>query len=411
MTPARCSARAIPAPRLRRRAALALLVVLAALPSGTARAEESVAALRASLDEARAAYASDALRARELAGETFLRFESSGLDRGLAARDPSAYKALEADWLALVTAMRAGAPAGEIAAIHRRLDTALAGAEPVRTGTSRALFANSLLIILREGFEAILILSAVATSLRAAGHGAALRSFWSGAGAAVAASFLLAALAGRIGLDRAGEAVEGITCLLAVAVLFVTSYWLISRVEGRRWQQFIRDSVRRAASAERLGGLAVLAFVVVFREGFETVLFYQALLVEAAGTAGGSTAIAAGLGAGVVLLALLHAGIRFFGLRIPMRGFFAVTGGLLYVLAIKFAGVGIRELQLAGWLTPRPVAWLPEVAWLRDWLGIFPDGQTLALQGVLVLAVVVGLLLSRSRGEDGVDGAAARHAA
>jgi len=397
------------------RLALAALVMATALPTAPVRAaEETVGTLSARLDEARRIYSAEPERARELAGEAFLAFESSGLDRTLAARDPGAYKALEADWMKMVSRMRSGAPASEIDDLHGAILARLGVASaPAGAAAGRgALFANSLLIILREGFEAILILSAVAASLRASGNGAALRPFYGGAFAAVAASLVLAVVAHRAGGFGAGrEAIEGLTCLLAVIVLFFTSYWLISRVEGRRWQQFIRDSVKRAASSDRLGGLAALAFLVVFREGFETVLFYQALVVESGGTAAGLAAVAGGLVAGLVLLALLYAAIRWFGVHVPMRSFFAVTGGLLYLLAIKFAGVGIRELQEAGWLAQHPVSWVPDAAFLRDWLGVFPDALALALQGLLVLALVGGWLWSRGSGEPRVEAAAARHAA
>lgn len=376
-------------------------------------AEETLASLDARLDQARALYASDAVRAREIVGDAFLAFESSGLDRKLAVRDPAAYKALEADWMKLVSRMRAGAPQTEIDGLHAAIRGRLDGVSPGSSSGGRgALFANSLLIILREGFEAILILSAVATSLRASGRTAVLRPFYGGAVAAVAASLGLAAVAHRVGGFGAGrEAIEGLTCLLAVVVLFFTSYWLISRVEGRRWQEFIRDSVKRAASSDHLGGLAMLAFLVVFREGFETVLFYQALAVEALGTTGGTAAVAGGLVVGLLLLGLLYGAIHWFGVRVPMRPFFAVTGGLLYLLAIKFAGVGIRELQEAGWLGQHPVAWMPDAAWLRDWLGVFPDALALALQGLLVLALVVGWFWSRRPDVPSVGTAAARQAA
>lgn len=402
------------------RLAVARLVLAAAfsvalVPAPARADEQGVSALTAQLDEARRLYPSEPVRAREIAGDAFLSFESSGVDRTLAARDPAAYKALEADWMKMVSKMRTGAPPSEIDALHgavvSRLGVAAAPAGGA-TSSQGALFANSLLIILREGFEAILILSAVAASLRAAGRTSALGPFYGGAVAAVAASLGMALVAHRAGGFGAGrEAIEGLTCLLAVVVLFFTSYWLISRVEGRRWQQFIRESVQKAASSDRLGGLAMLAFLVVFREGFETVLFYQALAAEAGGSAGGMAAVAGGLVAGLVLLAFLYAAIRWFGVHVPMRQFFAVTGGLLYLLAIKFAGVGIRELQEAGWLALHPVAWVPDVAVLRDWLGVFPDALALSLQGLLVLALVGGWLWTRGSSESQVGPAAARHAA
>ena len=395
--------------------AAAAFVSLFLLPVISVAEQQGVEGLTARLDEARRIYPSEPVRAREVAGDAFLSFESSGVDRTIAARDPSAYRALEADWMKMVSRMRAGAPPAEIDTLHgavvARLGVAAAPAAAAASNRG-SLFANSLLIILREGFEAILILSAVAASLRASGRASALRPFYGGAFAAVAASLGLALVAHRAGGFGAGrEAIEGLTCLLAVVVLFFTSYWLISRVEGRRWQQFIRESVQKAASSDRLGGLSMLAFLVVFREGFETVLFYQALVVEAGGSAGGLAAVAGGLAAGLVLLGMLYAAIRWFGVHVPMRPFFAVTGGLLYLLAIKFAGVGIRELQEAGWLAQHPVAWVPDTALLRDWLGVFPDALTLALQSLLVLALVGGWIWTRGSGEPRVGATAARHAA
>ncbi|HZR82465.1 MAG TPA: FTR1 family protein [Candidatus Binatia bacterium] len=396
---------------------LAVLAAVFALAVGRATAtaategRDDVASLRATLDQARDLYASDPTRARELAGDAFLRFESSGLDKTLASRDPSAYKTLESTWLKLVSAMRAGAPRSEIASLHESLVGQLAGAAPRAAGGAGALFANALVIILREGFEAILILSAVAAALRSGGRPEGLRPLALGAGVAVVASLALAAGAAAFGgFGAHGELIEAITCLVAVVVLFLTSYWLISRVEGRRWQKFIRDAVARAAAEDRRGSLFALAFLVVFREGFETVLFYQALALEGASIAGGTASVAGGLVLGLVLLALLWAGITWFGLHVPVRQFFTITGALLYLLAINFAGVGIRELQEAGWLTPAPVAWFPEVAWLRDWLGVVPDAQVLAAQGVLVVAVLAGLVVSRLRGAGDVPGTA-RHAA
>jgi high-affinity iron transporter len=309
--------------------------------------------------------------------------------------------------------MRSGAPAdevkGQLAQVVRLLSAAAGRSE----SSFGALFVNSLLIILREGFEAILILSAVATTLRAGGNLSGLPPLRAGAILALLASLLLAAAASWIGgIGASGEAIEGITCLVAVVVLFFTSFWLISRAEGRKWQQFVRDRVNRAALGNHRGSLALLAFVVVFREGFETVLFYEALGGQASATPGGPWAVAAGFGSGSVLLVLMWAAIARFGIRIPMRSFFAVTGALLYVLAIKFAGVGIRELQEAGWVSPAPIAGMPEIAWLRDWLGVYPDVNTLALQGALVAAVVIGLAFSFLRGARGVRAEGrARHAA
>ncbi|MFM8411603.1 MAG: FTR1 family protein, partial [Alphaproteobacteria bacterium] len=194
------------------RLAVARLVLAAAfsvalVPAPARADEQGVSALTAQLDEARRLYPSEPVRAREIAGDAFLSFESSGVDRTLAARDPAAYKALEADWMKMVSKMRTGAPPSEIDALHGAVVSRLgvAAAPAGGAASSRgALFANSLLIILREGFEAILILSAVAASLRAAGRTSALGPFYGGAVAAVAASLGMALVAHREGGFGAG---------------------------------------------------------------------------------------------------------------------------------------------------------------------------------------------------------------
>src|SRR6185295_16830788 len=127
------------------------------------------------------------------------------------------------------------------------------------------------------------------------------------------------------------------------------SYWLISKSEAQRWQAFVRTKLEGALSSRRRAALFVLAFLVVFREGFETVLFYEALLMRAQDGAG-TASVWGGFGIGVVALAIIGVLLFRYDIRIPIRPFFAVTGVLLYVLAFKFAGGGIRELQEAGWI-------------------------------------------------------------
>jgi hypothetical protein len=127
---------------------------------------------------------------------------------------------------------------------------------------------------------------------------------------------------------------------------------------------------------------------VVFREGFETVLFYQALGARAAGSIGLS-AVASGFATGLLTLAAIATALFRYGVRIPIRPFFATTGALLYVLAVKFAGGGVRELQEAGWIGVTPVA-MPDLPVLRDWLGVYPFLEPLLAQALLVLALVAG---------------------
>src|SRR5258707_5736197 len=189
-------------------------------------------------------------------------------------------------------------------------------------------FFQSFLIILREGFEAILVVGAVVAFLIKTGHRERLRSIWLGlvlglVGSAVTA-ILLTTILGTIPASR--EIIEGLTLLIAVAVLFSVSYWLISKVEAAKWQQFIKEKV--SAALEQGGGSALtfVAFLAVYREGAETALFYQALFNEGPNVA---LPLSLGILAGFAVLAAGFVGVLRFGVRIRMRLVFGVTRVLL----------------------------------------------------------------------------------
>jgi len=248
-------------------------------------------------------------------------------------------------------------------------------------------FLQSLLIIVREGFEAILVIGAIVAFLIKTGHRERLRSIWVGVAAALGASALTAvALATLLlAVPASGEIIEGVTLLVAVAVLFSVSYWLISKVEAAKWQQFIREKVNDALQKGGGTALTFVAFLAVYREGAETALFYQALFREGAGAA---LPISLGIIIGGVALAVIFVLFYRYGLRIPLRPFFAVTSALLYYMAFVFAGKGIRELQEGDVMSITVLPGWPHV----DAMGIFPSVETLLAQLVLVVLFVFALV-------------------
>ncbi|MBI2569024.1 MAG: FTR1 family iron permease [Candidatus Schekmanbacteria bacterium] len=266
------------------------------------------------------------------------------------------------------------------------------GVEPSRSSGARGIFVQSLLIILREGFEAILLLGALVAYLQRTGRRRELRVVYGAGAAAVAASFLTAFLfASVLSVSPAGqEVVEGLTMLLASLVLFYVSYWLVGKAQSRRWQRFIQGTVEDAVSRGSAVALATAAFLAVYREGAETVLFYQALL---AGTEGARNAIWSGFGAGCLLLGGLFVIFRKVVATIPLGPFFAVTGGFLYYLAFVFAGKGVHELQEGGLVGDTPLSLLPHV----ELLGLYPSVQTTVIQGLFVCAAAVVLVGWRRR--------------
>ncbi len=261
-------------------------------------------------------------------------------------------------------------------------------------------FFQSLLIIVREGFEAILVIGAVVAFLIKTGHRERLKSIWVGAILGLLASFATAFLLKSVFQYMPGsrEIVEGVTMLIAVVVLFSVSYWLISKVEAAKWQQFIREKVNR--SLEEGGGkaLALVSFLAVYREGAETALFYQALFNE------GNVALPLTLGivAGFALLAVIFTLFYRFGVRIPMRPFFTATSVLLYFMAFVFMGKGISELQEGNVI---PITMIPNFPHIPS-LGIFPSVETLAGQTLLIVLFVFALVKtwSGSRVDPGSSG-------
>ena len=211
------------------------------------------------------------------------------------------------------------------------------------------------------------------------GHRERVRDIWIGAASGVVASVVLAVLLRTVlaAMPASREVIEGVTLLVAVVVLFSVSYWLLSKVESARWQQFIRESVTTALSHGGSFALAFVAFLAVFREGAETALFLQALIARTPGTL---MPMVAGIGTGAVTLAVVFSLFYRFGVRIPLRPFFAVTSGLLYWMALVFAGKGIKELQEGGAMTRTLVPGFPHV----DALGLYPTVETILAQAVLV---------------------------
>ena len=326
--------------------------------------------------------------ANDLAFDAYIAFEP--LETPARGKEPGQVAAMERHFLELKAALRSSdIPAAERA--REAIRIGLPGIVELTSApaTGWGAFIQSFLIILREGLEAILVIGAVVTFLIKTGHRERLRSIWVGTALALLASAITAVVLQTAlrAMPASREILEGVTMLIAVAVLFSVSYWLISKVEAAKWQRFIREKV--SAALERGGGraLAMVAFLAVYREGAETALFYQALFNE------GSSAMVPlllGMLAGFVVLAVVFTGVYRFGVRIPLRPFFAVTSTLLYIMAFAFMGKGIRELQEGNAVPVTVLPGFPQV----DALGIYPTVETVLAQLVLVALFVFALAKS-----------------
>jgi high-affinity iron transporter len=321
--------------------------------------------------------------------DAYMTFEQ--VERGVRARNPGLAAELESAFAALRTRAAGGATATEIAAIRRQLDAGLENAErtlgDVFSPTN--LFLQSFIILLREGLEAILIVGALMTFLARMGAAHRKRDIHIGVGAAVGASFLTAlALETIFQITPAKrEALEGATMVVATVVLFYVSYWLLSKMEVAKWNHFVKSKVQDALTSGSGLALATAAFLAVYREGFETVLFYKALFLTG-GQGGGTMPILGGILVGSVAMVGVYIAINRFGLRLPLKPFFGVTSAFLYYMAFVFAGKGVAELQEGGFI---PTTILPSAPRLPA-LGIYPTVESLLVQGILIVLLLLALV-------------------
>lgn len=349
-------------------------------PSATA------ARIIALLDRARAGDG-DSTASSNAAFDAYLAFEP--LETIARAKDPGLVASLEGSFTTFKAAVRGGDVASTNAAydaIVRAMPRVVALASET-AASATTTFWQSFLIILREGFEAILVVGAVVAVLIKTGNRKRLRSIWLGAILGVIASLITAIVIKTMfsAIPASSEIVEAVSLLIAVIVLFSVSYWLISKVEAVKWQRFIAGKVSTALERGRGGALILVAFLAVYREGAETALFYQALFSQSSGSA---LPLILGIVAGAIALAIVFILFYRFGIRIPMRPFFAITSLLLYYMALVFAGRGIRELQEGNAISITPLAHIPNI----PWLGLFPTVETVAIQGVLLLLFAIALL-------------------
>lgn len=249
--------------------------------------------------------------------------------------------------------------------------------------------ASAFLILLREGFEAILILAAIYAALRRTGQQHAARfvhAGWIGALAAGALTWLMAARFITFH-EEDREVLEGVMAVLSAAMLLYVGYWLHSNAHAERWQAYLQARLQSSTASAAVWPLVSLSFLAVYREAFETILFYEALWLQS-GASARLYFLAGILGAVVCLTALALAVLRF-SVRLPVRLFFQVNAGLLFVMAVIFAGKGIAALEEAGILAEHPVDF-PQL----PVLGLYADAPGLSLQAFLVI-VAIGLLSYR----------------
>jgi high-affinity iron transporter len=350
---------------------------------------EIVDEMEAIADEAYGTYTSgDAPAAKELVDVIYYSYyEKLGFERTVMAHISGDRAAkVEYQFSFAKKAINAGAPASEVKASLTELVQYLredANKLDGKEENAAGVFVASLLIILREGFEAILIVGAIVAYLVKSGNQDKTKAIYIGSvialGASVLMAFILNALAGANGANQ--EITEGVTMLIAVVVLFYVSNWMVSKAESEAWTGYIQGKVRSSVTKGSVFSLAFAAFLAVFREGAEVILFYQALL---AGTKTYMNMIWLGLGVGCAALVVVYVLIRVMSFRLPLKPFFLGTSVLMFIMSISFVGSGVKELQEGNLVSVTPVGGISSI----DILGIYPPLETLIPQAVLIALAI-----------------------
>lgn len=287
--------------------------------------------------------------------------------------------------------------------IRRNLDES----ERLVTGTGEVApaiaFSASFAIIFREGLESVLILGAILTYLEASRNNRFKPYVYYGIIAAVAATVVTWYIASFIieisGAER--ELVEAIAALSATAVLFYVSFWVLNKIEHKKWMEFVKAKVWQATTTGGVMVFVMLSFFTVYREGFETVLFYQAMFGFAKYM---EMYVALGFVLGLISLFGIYYGMRKLGKRLPLRALFGLTMGIGAYLSIAFLGNAVRELQVLDIVSYTPMfGTIPRLDInMATMTGIYPTLETVIAQIVLLSVYLVAasyVLILRPRKE------------
>lgn len=250
-------------------------------------------------------------------------------------------------------------------------------------------------IILREGLEAILVVGAIIAYLVKSGNKDKLKAVYLGCVLAIAASFLSAWLLDRLKLANTAnqEIIEGVTALIAVVVLFYVSNWMVSKAEADAWNKYIDDQIKISAETGSVFTLGFTAFLAVFREGAEVILFYQPLM-----SGDNMKYVWGGFGVGCVVLVFVFLAIRFLSVKLPLRPFFLGTSILMFVMSVSFLGSGIKELIEGDVIDMTSPEFLQAIIPFNDTLdvlGIYPVLETLIPQLILILLTVTIFVIQK----------------
>lgn len=316
------------------------------------------------------------------------------IENTLNTYDPELRKQIEASMLALRQQVAIPGQSNQVSISVSALEKQLKKAEAMLDSgnlSDTAIFSASFIILLREGLEALLVVLVLLTVLKRAQRKDATRYVHLGwimaLVAGIATWWAAQSLIDISGASR--EMMEGFAAILAALVLFYVGFWMHSKAQAGQWQAYIKKHIQKHLSQGTLWGLAGLSFISVYREVFETVLFYQSLLTQAAPQQ--VVSIGGGFLAAIVTLALLAYLLIRFSVTLPLGRFFALSSYLMLVLSFVLVGKGIMALQEAAVISRHPFP----LAINLDWLGVHATWEGLGTQFLILLIPLCLLFYSR----------------
>lgn len=321
-------------------------------------------------------------------------FEGSGMENLIGAKDANLKAEIESFFSKIIALIKNGSDMNiinsEMSKMNLSFDKAMELLDSSNQGFL-SLFLYSLIIITREGFEALLIVTAIIAYLVKSKNQDKLNIVYSSVSIAIVLSFVTAFLMSLI-FGKASaqnrEILEGATMILASFLLFYVSYWLLSNATAKKWTDYIKSSVAESLDNRSKKALWWTCFLAVYREGAETVLFYQALIADATSNLG-YIALLVGFLVGVVILVAVYFIMKFTAIKLPIRAFFLFTGVFIYLMAFVFIGKGIMEFVEAKLFEPTLIEGLGTFTPL----GFYPYYESVISQSIVVLIGIFGLYL------------------
>ncbi|WP_373274111.1 FTR1 family iron permease [Campylobacter insulaenigrae] len=321
-------------------------------------------------------------------------FEASGMESKIGAIDSALKLKIESYFSKGVALIKASASKEELERNFSELNALIESSlDSIQNSSPLSLFIWALGIILREGLEALIIIVAIVSYLVQSGNKKRLNIVYSALWSGVFLSFVTAFLVSWFFKEYAGqsrELLEGITMLVAVVLLIYVGFWLLSNAQNKKWANYVKSQAIESISNNCAKTLWLSVFLAVYREGAETILFYQALLFDAK-TNLGYTLVLAGLACGLIILIVLYFLLKSGALKIPVKQFFYITSYIIFYMVFVFTGKGIGELIEAKVITPNL---LPFDFNGILWLGIYPYYESIIPQFIVLTLLVTGIFIT-----------------